>query len=105
MIAPKVIRVYGKARRANFFGETIEREDLIFLQSERAWFRAIDTYDHFVYKVPRNLPGPTIMCTCGSVAGTFQFDAYRQFQSVNMGTLVCCVAHIQNGQHNDGSKG
>lgn len=103
MNAPKVIKVYGRAKRANFQGETIEREDIIFVPSERGWFRTIDTYDHFVYRRTRGTSGSTLMCTCGGVAGIFGFEAYRQFQTVNMGRIICCVMQMNTGQHADGS--
>jgi hypothetical protein len=105
MDSPKVIRVYGKAKRANFQGETIEREDLIFVPSERGWFRTIDTFDHFVYRRTRGTSGSTLMCTCGSAAAIFGFEAYGQFQSTNMGRIVCCITQMNTKQHADGSTG
>lgn len=105
MEAPKIIRVYGKAKRANFQGETIEREDVIYIRSEGGLFRTIDTQDHFVYRRTRGTVGSTLMCTCGSIAGIFGFEAYRQFQSTNMGRIVCCVSHMNTKQHADGSIG
>lgn len=104
MNAPKVIRVYGKARRANFEGQTIEREDIIFVPSERGWFKTIETYDHFVYRRTRGTTGSTLMCSCGSIAGIFGWEAYRQFGLPNMGRIICCVTHMQTGFHADGSK-
>jgi hypothetical protein len=104
MNAPKVIRVYGKAKRANFQGETIEREEVIFVPSERGWFRTIETYDHFVYRRTRGTVGSTLMCSCGSPAAIFGFEAYGQFQSTNMGRIICCISHMNNGVHADGSR-
>ena len=104
MEAPKVIRVYGKARRANFQGDTIEREDVIFVRQE-GWLRAIDTQDHFVYRRRKGTVGSVLMCTWGSAAGVFGFEAYRQFQSTNMGRMVCCVTHMNTGKHADGATG
>lgn len=103
MDAPKVIRVYGKAKIANFQGERIERDDLIFVPTERGWFRTIDTYDHFVYRRKKGTVGSTLMCTCGSPAAIFGFEAYGQFQSTNMGRIVCCISHMNTGLHADGS--
>lgn len=103
MQAPKVIRVAGRAKRANLLGETIEREDVIFVPTERYWFRAIETYDHFVYRRTRGTEGSTLMCTCGGIAGIFGYEAYQQFGLPNMGRMICCVTHMQTGRHADGS--
>lgn len=105
MNAPKVIKVYGKARRANLEGQVIEREDVIFVPTERGWFRTIDTFDHFVFRRTAGAVGSTLMCTCGSIAGIFGFEAYGRFQSTNMGRIICCVSHMQAGLHADGSRG
>lgn len=102
---PKVIKVYGRAKHANFQGQTIEREDIIYVPSERGWFRTIDTFDHFVYRRTKGTVGSTLMCTCGGIAGIFGFEAYRQFQSTNMGRIVCCVTHMNTRHHADGSTG
>lgn len=104
MEAPKIIRVYGKARRANFQGETIEREDTIFVRSE-GWLPTVDTFDHFVYRRKKGTVGSVLMCTCGSPAGVFGFEAYRQFQSINKGRTVCCILQMNTGKHADGSAG
>lgn len=94
----------GRAMRANLSGMTIEREEILFVPSERGWFRILDTQEHFCYR-QNQFFGPTLMCTCGSVAGLFNYDAYRQFQSTNMGKLVCCVSYIETRRHADGVSG
>lgn len=99
-----VIRHYGRAVRANLQGETIYREDLVYYPSERRTFRILDTQDHFCYRQNR-FQGPTLMCTCGSMAGIYNFEAYSQFQSVNMGRIICCTHLVENGCHADGSRG
>lgn len=100
-----IIKVYGKARRANFEGQMIERQDAIFVKSENGWFRTIDTFDHFVYRRTRGVAGSTLMCTCGSPAAIFGFEAYGRFQSTNMGRIVCCISHMTTKLHADGSSG
>ena len=98
----KVIKVAGRAKRANLDGETIEREDEIFVPSYRSWFRTLDTHDHFVYRQRHKL-GATLLCSCGSDAGIFQYDAYQRFMSTNKGQVVACVSLIQYGRHADGT--
>ena len=103
-MAPLVIKVAGKARRANLNGQTIFRSEVIYVPSEHAAFRIIDTWDHFCYRQNQFL-GPTLMCTCGSTAGIYNFDAYMQFQSTNMGRIICCQSLVENRHHADGTTG
>lgn len=98
----QVVKVAGRARRANLDGETIERTELIFVPTERGWFRTLDTHDHFCY-YNRHKFGATLMCSCGSIAGIYNYEAYRQFQSENMGRIICCVSLVENRKHADGS--
>jgi hypothetical protein len=102
MSAPKVIKVYGRAKRANLNGATIEREEQIWIPSERGWFRTLDSYNHFVYR-QNFYYGATLVCTCGGIANVYNFEAYRKFQSTNMGRIVCCASLVETGHHADGS--
>lgn len=104
MKAPSVIRHYGKAVRANLDGMTIYREDLIYVKADHCTYRIIDTQDHFCYEQPLYL-GPTLVCTCGSLAGIYGYEAYQQFQSTNQGRIICCTSLVENGCHADGSRG
>jgi hypothetical protein len=98
----QVIKVAGRAKRANVDGETVYREEQIFVPSERGWFRILDTYDHFCYYNRRKF-GATLVCSCGSTAGIYNFEAYAQFQSTNMGRIICCTSLVENRKHTDGS--
>lgn len=98
----QIIKVRGRPKRANFEGETIDKPELIFVPSERGWFRTIDYDNHFVYRQTRHI-GSTLMCTCGGVAGVFGYEAYARYFSTNMGRIVCCVSQINSGHHTDGS--
>lgn len=102
---PNVIKTYGKARHVNLNGEMIDREDMIFVRSEGGWFRIIDTVEHFCFRRKKGTTGSTLMCSCGSIAGIFGYDAYRQFQSENMGKLICCVTYVHTRRHADGTIG
>lgn len=99
----EVIRIAGRAKIAHLDGKTIYRDDVIFVKSDNAVYPAVDTYMHFVYRQDWK-PGSHLMCTCGSPAGVFRYEAYGKYYSVNMGGMVCCVQHINTGQHADGSR-
>jgi len=105
MSAPQVIHIHGTARKAYVEGETIYREDSIFVPSEPGWFPTIDTSDHFVYRQTKR-QGSTLMCTCGSTGGIYLPEYYMRFTSINKGRMICCNSYIQNsGVHADGSRG
>lgn len=104
MEAPKVIKIYGRAKHANLRGETIDREEIIYVPTERSWFRILDTQDHFCYRQSR-FQGATLMCSCGSIANIYNYEAYARFQSTNMGRVIACMSLVENGFHADGSKG
>lgn len=98
-----VIRIEGRAKIAHMDGRTIYRPDHILVKSDNAVYPVIDTWMHFVYR--QNWKhGPMLMCTCGSPAGVYQYDAYGKYYSRNMGSLVCCIAHMEYGHHADGSR-
>lgn len=100
--APVVIKIAGCARRANLDGETIERQDEIYIPSYRQWFRQLDTYNHFCFRQTHRL-GAGLLCSCGSDAGIFHYDAYMRFQSTYVGDVLACVSLMQYGRHADGS--
>ncbi len=97
-----VIKVYGRAKVAHLDGERIEREDRIFVPSERDWFYTIDTDNHFVYRQTKK-PGSSLLCTCGATAGIYLPDVYTRFTSINKGRVICCNSMMQTGLHGDGS--
>ena len=102
MNAPKVIRIYGKARVAYVNGERVDRPSEIYIPSYHQWFRTIEEDPtHFTYYNRRN-PGSTMMCTCGSTAGIYRFDVYRRFTSVNRGEVIACTHYMERGKHADG---
>ena len=98
----QIIKVAGRAKTAFPDGRRIERPDKIFVKSEGYWFKTCDTHAHFVYKQDWK-QGSTLMCTCGSTAGVYQYEAYKRFYSSYQGRLVCCNSFIQTGVHGDGS--
>lgn len=100
--APVVVKVAGRAKRANFDGETIERQNKIYLPSHKQWFAQLDTYDHFCFRQTHRM-GATLLCTCGSDAAVFNYNAYIRFQSDYIGEVIACTSLIQYGRHSDGS--
>lgn len=98
----KIIKVHGRAKVAHLDGERIDRQDEIFVPSERSWFYTIDTDNHFVYRQGRKI-GSSLLCTCGGAAGIFMWDAYRKFSSINRGRIVACISHMNTSKHADGS--
>lgn len=102
MDAPKVIRIYNKARIAYVDGETIERQNEIFIPSYRQWYRTIEEDPtHFSYYRRSGL-GSTMMCTCGSPAAIYNYDVYGRFTSVNRGQVIACIHYMEHGRHADG---
>ncbi len=70
----QIVKVAGRAKIAHLDGKTIERPSAILVKSDNAVYPTVDTYAHFVYKQSWKL-GSTLMCTCGSVAGVFDYNA------------------------------
>ena len=101
-MSAKIIRIYGRAKVAHLDGERIDREDVIYVPSEKGWYQTIDTDNHFVYRQTKKF-GSSLMCTCGSAAGIFMYDAYMKFSSINRGRIVACVTHMNTSKHGDGS--
>lgn len=102
MQAPRVIKHHGRPMEAvDLSGQRIERKDLLFVRSHRAWYPVLPYDNHFVYM--SNRVGSTMMCTCGSAAAVLEYPYYRQYESTNRGPTVCCLAQIEYGRHADGS--
>lgn len=96
-----VIRIYGKAKVATVDGETIERQNEIYVPSYHQWFRTVEEDPtHFIYYKKRY--GSTIMCTCGAAGGIYNYDVYKRFASVNRGQILACTHYMENGKHADG---
>lgn len=97
----RVVKILGKAYRANVDGEMIYRQEDTFIPSEKGWFRQMETENHFCYRRKRGTTGSTLMCTCGGIAGVFNYDAYQKFYDKPRGRLLCCVTLMQTGKHAD----
>ena len=98
----QVIHQYGRPAKATMSnGDVIEREERIYVPSSHTFYPTLDYDNHFVYYYKQI--GSTLMCTCGSVAATFGYDAYRKYCSYGGEAVLGCVMHLQTGKHGDGS--
>src|SRR3972149_7656840 len=100
--APVVIHQYGapmKARLSN--GDLVERQDSIYVPTYKAVFPCLEYDNHFIYY--KHQMGSTLMCTCGSPAAAFGYEAYKRYCSYIAEKVLGCVAHLQGGKHGDGS--
>jgi len=101
--APTVIHQLGRPVRARTLsGDIIERPDKIFVPSYQAVFPVLDYDNHFIYYDPTHM-GSTLMCTCGSAAAAFGYDAYKKYCSYMGERVLGCIQHLQTGGHADGS--
>lgn len=101
--APKVIHQYGRPMKARTLnGDIIERQDKIYVPSYRAVFPTLEYDNHFVYYDPHHI-GSTLMCTCGSPAAAFGYEAYSRYCSYMGEKVIGCVEHLQHERHADGS--
>ncbi|KYK25797.1 hypothetical protein AYK26_07645 [Euryarchaeota archaeon SM23-78] len=61
-------------------------------------------YDnHFIYRVPSDVLGPSFCCSCGSFAITVGSKDYAHLGSPK-GEMFVCHHHTTFGKHADGSK-
>jgi hypothetical protein len=99
---PAVVRNVGTARSTkNVDGETVYREEQIYLPSHQQWYSMLDTDNHFIYKSRRI--GASVLCTCGSPAITVSYPTYRKLSSFIGLEILVCQSLITNGKHADGS--
>lgn len=105
MIAPKIIKHYGRAMEAvDLGGQKIYRKDRIFLKSYQRELPVLNTEMHFCYKTHRF--GVSTMCTCGSMASIFSYQNYKHYHSKFIGMeVIACHSLITTGRHSDGTNG
>lgn len=96
----KIIKHYGRPMEAVVNGDTVRREDRIFLRSHRAWYETMPYDNHFIYET--NNFGSSVMCTCGATAVVVNYEVYKDLYS-NHGAMLVCSFHMQTGKHADGS--
>jgi len=84
-------------------GHHVHREERMFIPTHSQWFPILQTSMHFCYRDPTVPRGSTLMCTCGSSAGIFGYEAYKKYNSYVGNEVVACTEFIQQGHHSDGS--
>lgn len=100
--APTVIHQLGRPEKAKLYnGDIVERQDAIFVPSYGAIFPCLEYDNHFIYY--KKQYGSTLMCTCGSTAAAFGYDAYEKYCSYMGERVLGCTMHLQTGKHADGS--
>lgn len=101
--APVVIHNYGRPMKARLHnGDLVERQDRIVVPSHRASYPCVEYDNHFIYRQTSTI-GSSLMCTCGSAAGTFGYDAYKKYMSYAGEFVLGCIHHLEYGKHADGS--
>lgn len=86
-------------------GIPVTRQEAIILSTWGYPINCAQYDNHFIYDDPaaRNTKGRwTPMCTCGSFAGVFGYEAYRRDAS-RQGELIVCWHHASFNKHADGS--
>jgi hypothetical protein len=105
-----VVRVVGDAKKATLIdGTIVERVEHIYVAGY-GLIKCCPYELHFIYELPKHLPGWGLMCTCGSIAGVVGYGAYSRLLSPTAsGHIIVCVRHttVKNndgfGEHADGS--
>lgn len=107
--APKISRNVGDLKRATLQdGTIVERQEYIFDGNELVPCAQYEL--HFIYEAPAKQKGWGLFCTCGSIAGTVGYGAYKKLASpTTSGKSIVCIRHstmkdnIGRGVHADGS--
>lgn len=98
----QIIHQYGRPVKARMLnGDVIERQDS--LPYDGQVLPCLDYDNHFIYHTNYRVIGSTLMCTCGSPAGAFGYDAYKKYCSYIGFQVLGCISHLQTGRHGDGS--
>jgi hypothetical protein len=98
----KVIQHYGRPVVAeDGAGNRIVRKERIFLPSHGQWYPTMDMDNHFIYE-SNDKSGSSVLCTCGSIAVTAGYHAYKKWMSPS-GEVLCCHSLIVYGHHANNS--
>lgn len=107
-----VIRKWNSPNEATTAdGLKVERQDKLWFPNEGRFVACAPDDQHFCYIDPSEKIGRwSPMCTCGSPAGVFGYNAYARYaspttkhESTMPGELVVCLSYVNTGKHADGS--
>lgn len=74
----------------------------IFIEDYGQFVKCAPYGNHFIFELPRNIPGWAHMCSCGSPAVMVGSNAYDHLGSPE-GMMFVCQFHTQKNKHADGS--
>lgn len=96
------IRVRNDLNRAvTVDGDTVERQESIFVPEQGAFIKCSPMDNHFIYETKRPQRWAH-MCTCGSPAVIAGSKAYSHLGSPE-GQMFVCYIHTISNKHLDGS--
>lgn len=106
------IKHRGSPGEATLFdGSKVYRQKDIYVPSLKRNVETAPYDNHFVYVVPKHIPGWGLLCTCGGPAVYVGALAYEQHGSPTSGgdgkypgELVVCMTHTESGKHADGNR-
>lgn len=94
-----IIRHRGLQNRGQLpDGRWVYRQEKIWVPE---WERFIPTApyeEHFIYKMPDDVKGPDVVCSCGSFCVIAGYSAYKDAAS-QQGLLYVCHQHSITGLH------
>lgn len=100
----QVIRNTGDPNHAKTLdGIPVERQEVIWLPSHRAFLPVLQTSMHFCFRDGSHARGSTLFCTCGSFGIVVGYEAYRGLNKYIGNEVIACHHYIQFGVHADGS--
>jgi len=104
-----IIRKAGDPTKVTLVGKdgkeyTIYKPDDkgIFVEEYGQFIKTAPYGNHFIFEVPKALPGWAHMCSCGSAAVLVGSNAYGHLGSPE-GMMFVCHVHTTTNKHADGS--
>ncbi len=83
-------------------GRVIQRQEDVFVVEYKGFVKCAPYSNHFCFEVPKDILGPSYLCSCGGIAVFIGSDAYAHLGSPE-GMKLVCQFHTTSGKHADGS--